>query len=97
MTYHKKTYTIKARAEGWRDKLLDVGVNEAEKKRVDDGTGAKKLVVYTKPIVDGAALPVRKPWPLGGQGGRKPSPTDSPAELEFVPYKEMPWAPLAFK
>ncbi|MEM6560046.1 MAG: hypothetical protein AAF656_00465 [Planctomycetota bacterium] len=87
-TYYRITYQLKARAEGWIDRPLDVGLNE----RIGNLADGFKL----KPIVDAANLPVKKPYPLDGEGRRRISPTDEPAELEFRPYKLRSWDALKF-
>ena len=87
-TYYRRTYTLKARRQGWDDKPLDVGTNE----KVGDLANGFKL----RPIVDGTNLPVKRPYPLNGEGRRKPNPTDTPAELEFRPYELKDWAGLKF-
>ena len=82
--FYRVSWQLKARKAGWKDKVLDVGTNELIPDV--DITRPPKL----KPIVDGASLPVKRPWPLEA-GRKKPSPTDKPAELEFVPYKPASW------
>jgi hypothetical protein len=86
VVFYKRTYVFKVRAAGWNDKVLDVGYNEL----TGDAVKGWKL----KPILDGASVAVRKPYPLDGTGKRKPKPTDKPAELEFKPYKVKSWSAL---
>jgi hypothetical protein len=86
--YYRVTYLLKAKADGWDDKILDVGTNELIKdpaKPTDPG----KL----RPIVDSVNSPVKKPWPLA-QGRKKPSPDAQADELVFKPYKSVTWASL---
>jgi hypothetical protein len=88
VTYYRRTYTIKARHEGWNDKPIDVGLNE----RTGDLAKGFKL----KPILDQTNQPVKRPWPLDGLGKRKPNPTDKAGVLEFKPYKQVAWTGLKF-
>lgn len=88
VTYYRKTYTFKARRDGWDDKPLDVGLNEL--------VGSTIAGFKLKPIVDVAAMPIKRPYPLDGQGKRKKNPTDKPEELTFKPYVAADWSPLAF-
>lgn len=88
--YYKVQWLLKARKDGWNDKVLDLGLNELIPDP-QDATKPPKL----RPITDGASLPVKRPWPLDGAGRKKPSVKDTPAELEFVPYKPADWS--AFK
>jgi hypothetical protein len=84
--YYRVSWQLKARKACWNDKVLDAGTNEL----VPDGDITKPPKL--KPIVDGASLPVKRPWPLDGSGRKRSSPTDKPAELEFVPYKPGSWS-----
>jgi hypothetical protein len=88
--FYRRTYTLKARREGWKDRPLDVGTNEL----VPDADATKPPRL--RPIVDAINAPVKKPWPLNGSGRKKPSMADKPAELEFLPYAEADWSSLAF-
>lgn len=90
VVYYKRSYVFKARHEGWHDHPLDVGFNELKKRRNQDDP------ITTVPIVDANGLPLAKPWPLDGKGNKQKNVTDKPAELDFQPYIEMDWTPLAF-
>ncbi len=92
--FYKRTYTLKARRDGWKDKPLDIGLNEIVQE-LDSDTNT--LVNRIKPILDRSGSQLRKPHPLNGAGKRKPSATDKPAVLEFAPYKTKSWAPLSFE
>lgn len=84
VTYYKKTYTLKARRDGWKDKPIDTGLNE----RVGNLAAGFKL----KPIVDVTNAPVKKPWPLNGTGRKQSGDTTvPPVTLEFEPYKKATW------
>jgi hypothetical protein len=83
--YYRVAWTVKARKAGWKDVTLDIGTNELVP-HPTDATQPPRL----RPICDGASLPVKKPWPLS-EGRKKPSPTDMPDELEFVPYEPADW------
>jgi hypothetical protein len=88
--YYRRTYTLKARHEGWRDRVTDIGTNELVPGVLV--TEAKKL----KPIVSAVGTPVSKPWPLDGAGRKRKNPDEAPAELEFIPYVEKSWTALKF-
>lgn len=89
-TYYAVSYLLKARKAGWKDKPLDIGTNEL----VPDADPLKPKRL--RPILDGASLPVKKGWPLDGEGRKKPHRTDKPAELELRPYAEANWSSLKF-
>lgn len=95
VVYYRATFVIKSRSEGWNDKLLDTGYNELIDK-VETVNGVSTLVKKLQPIYDRAAGTLRKPWPLDGQGRKKASPAETPAELEFKPYTARSWAALYF-
>lgn len=80
VVYYRRTFVLKARAEGWDDSALDVGLNELR---------SGQLV----PITDAAGLPVRRPYPLES-GAAKPEPTDPADVLSFRPYARVSFAPL---
>ena len=84
--YYRVSWLLKARKAGWNDKVLDVGLNELIP-NPQDATKPPKL----QPIANGASLAIKRPWPLNGEGRKKPSPKDKPEELEFVPYKPADW------
>lgn len=89
LTYYAKTYSFKARHEGWHDAPLNVGYNEL--------TGQKTLNTQgLKAIVDSNGMPIKKPWPLDVNGQKKPNATDTPDALDFQPYLTMDWSPLNF-
>lgn len=88
--YYKRTYVLKARKDGWKEKPLDLGLNELIAD--PDPTKPGKL----KPIVDSVNAPIRRPWPLNGAGRKKPKGTETAATLEFLPYAEASWSTLAF-
>lgn len=90
LVFYKRTYNLRFRAEGWKDKVLDVGFNEF----IADPTPGKAGKL--KPIVDATSQKLSKPWPLNGSGRKKSQPTDDPATLEFQPYAAVSWADLAF-
>ena len=95
VTFYRATFIIKARAAGWNDRLIDVGYNELiTTSQVVNG----KTVIVKKlqPIYDRAVGTLRKPWPLDGNGRKKPNPGDTPATLDFKPYEERSWGPLYF-
>lgn len=93
-TYYKTTYTLKARADGWDDTVLDVGTSELV---VASGAGPSGTNVYRLlPITDSAGLPVTDPWPLDGHGRKKPRKDDPPATLTFKPYRRADWSGLKF-
>jgi hypothetical protein len=96
VTYYKRTCILKARRQGWRDKPLDVSLNETVEEQ-DIINGSTLIVKKLKPILDKSGAPVRKPYPLDGAGKRKPSATDKAAELDFKPYTEKPFGPLNFE
>lgn len=85
ITFYRKTYTLKARRDGWKDKPLDAGLNE----RVGDLTTGYKL----KPILDVTNQPVKKAMALDGNGKvNKADPNVvPPITLEFQPYRTMTW------
>lgn len=92
-TYYRKTYTLKARRQGWKDKPIDAGLNEliTSVETIDDvPTEVGELAA----IVDNRGLPIRRPWPLNGEGRRLASPHAEPVTLEFTPYEPANWAPL---
>lgn len=89
VTYYKRTFLFKARHAGWRDHPLDIGFSELKTRR------SVLDPVATKPIVDSNGLNVTKPYPLDGAGHKKPNATDTAAVLEFQPYTEKDWTPLA--
>jgi hypothetical protein len=95
VTYYAVRYEWKARREGWRDKVLDVGTNELLSK-VETVNGQPTVVKYLIPIVDKTGKQVTKPYPLDGAGRKKPNPTDTANTLEFKGYTEKSWAPLYF-
>jgi hypothetical protein len=83
-TYYRKTYNLKARKDGWKEKPYDVGLNE----QVGDPKAGFKL----RPIVDATNAPVKKPWPLDGKGKKQNGdPNNTPVTLEFQPYKSVGW------
>jgi hypothetical protein len=94
VTYYKVTYPFKARKDGWKDKPLNYGYQQLlDTGDVDDDGNT----IYTKvPILDGAGLKIQKPWPLTLEGKAMPSATDVPPELEFLPFRSVPWGPLYF-
>lgn len=95
VVYYRATFVVKARMQGWNDRLADYGYNELVTKTETVG-GTPTLVKRLQPIYDRSAGTLRKPWPLDGQGRKKPNPGDTPAELEFKPYPMMSWAALYF-
>jgi hypothetical protein len=95
VTYYAVRYEWKARRDGWRDKVLDVGTNELVSK-VETVNGQPVVKKYLQPIVDKAGKQVTKPWPLDGAGRKMPSPDDTPLTREFRPYTEKSWAALYF-
>jgi hypothetical protein len=91
-TYYEVTWVLKARKDGWDDKLIDVGLNELVPN--SDPTKPAKL----RPIVDSTNLPVKKPWPLDGHGRKLATPDATPATLTFKPYGKGDWGTYkAFK
>ncbi|MBV8781120.1 MAG: hypothetical protein JO353_06955, partial [Phycisphaerae bacterium] len=64
VVYYAKTYTFKARHEGWHDKPLDVGFNELIGTKTTNTLNLRR-------IVDQSGAPVTKPWPLDGTGKKK--------------------------
>ena len=89
--YYKRTYTFKARREGWKDHPLDIGLNELVPNTLDPAKPPQ-----LKAIVTGASTRVSKPYPLDGAGRKRATPTEAPAVLEFLPYKVRSWASLEF-
>lgn len=94
-TFYRKTYTIKARRQGWLDQPIDAGLNEliASVQTIDD---TPTEVGTLKPILDGNGHHIRRPWPLNGSGRKLASPRAEPVTLEFKPYKPANWADLGF-
>lgn len=88
VTFYKRTYVFKAKHEGWDNKVLDIGLNE----KVGDEVKGFQI----KPILDKINKPVSKPWPLDGEGKRKPNPTDEAAELTFKPYEHKNFAGIGW-
>jgi hypothetical protein len=88
VNYYAKTYTFKARHEGWHDMPLDIGFNELV------GTKTKNTQNLRR-IVDSNGNPVTKPWALNGSGVKMPNATDTPATLDFQPYIPMDWSGLS--
>jgi hypothetical protein len=94
VTYYKVRYEWRAKREGWRDKVLDVGFNELIV-RIENVNGTPTPVKHLIPIIEKeTALRVTHPYPLDGTGHKKANPDDPPAELEFRAYEEKSWAPL---
>lgn len=89
ITYYARTFTFKAKHEGWHDRPLDVGFNYS----VGD---VAKNTQNLRRICDGQGMPVAKPWPLDGKGNAKPNASDPAAVLDFQPYTSMDWTPLKF-
>ncbi len=83
-TYYRKTWTIVANRDGWKQYVEDRGFYE-------EAPGGK-----LKLILDKDGVPVKTPWPLDGDGAAEPNATDAAASLEFVPYKEKSWSPIGF-
>lgn len=86
--FYRRTYVLKAKKDGWKEKVLDTGLNELIANA--DLTKPGRVI----PIVDGVNAPVKRPWPLDGAGRKKPKSTDTPAELTFRKYPEVEFAPL---
>lgn len=95
VVYYRATFVLKYRSGGWNEAMVDVGYNELVTKTEIVG-GQPKLVKYLQPIFDRAVGTLRKPWPLDGNGRKKPNPGDTPATLEFKPYTMRSWAALYF-
>lgn len=92
--FYRVTYPFKARRNGWKDKPLNYGLQQLKDTLTFNPDGSK---IYTRiPIMDGAGKEARTPWPLDLAGKAMKSATDIPPELEFLPYKEVAWAPLFF-
>lgn len=94
VTYYRKTYTLRARRSGWKQKPLDTGLNQTRQRSIPTMTGTTPGPIELVPIMDSTGNPVKKPYPLDGQGKKKPNSTDEPAELEFKPYREMAFGAL---
>lgn len=94
VTYYKKTYVLKASRAGWNHKVLDVGVNE--RVEVDDPDHEGTKLVMLRPIMDRpqSTHQTTKPWPLDGQGQKKPNISDKPEELTFRPYSSKDWTDI---
>lgn len=97
--FYQKTYTLKARRQGWDDKPLDLGFNELFEATVTGQNGQPQIVKRKRPIVDANGLPVKKPVPLDGAGKALvllPSmlPTETVVPLRFRPYRKVSWAPI---
>lgn len=96
--YYRLTKTLKARRQGWVDRMIDTGVNEL------DYTGDEPPIiafgephdVNLVPIMNGAGLRVSKPWPLNGKGKKRLRPDEPPAVLTFQPYRAADWSALKF-
>lgn len=82
VTFYRKTYTMEAKREGWKDLIEDRGLNET------DGSG------NLTPIKDANGFPVKQPWPLDGAGAAKANATDTPETIEFEPYEEKDWSAI---
>lgn len=97
IVYWKRSFVLKARADGHRYKVCDVGLNELLPDPRGEDRPKRKL-----PICDAAGLLVKQAVPLDGQGKRKalPSSTDPTTaetgmvELEFIGYREKDWSSL---
>lgn len=89
ITYYTRTFTFKAKHEGWHDQPLDVGFNYS----VGDAT---KNTQNLRRICDGQGMPVTKPWPLDGKGNARQNASDPPAVLDFQPYTSSDWSSFKF-
>lgn len=97
-TYYKVTKTLKARRQGWVDRMIDTGTNE-----LDYQGDEPPVIVFGEPhevnlmpIINAAGLRVSKPWPLNGKGKKRPRPDEPPAILTFQPYRAADWSALRF-
>jgi len=77
-TYWKVRYPLKARFDGFRVKVADMGYNQ-----LIAGTPKKRDQILAN------GLPVDRPWPLDGAGAKKPNPDDAPATLTFEVSEEL--------
>lgn len=87
VTYYTRTFTFKAKHQGWHDRPLDVGFNYSVGQTATNTQNLRR-------IVDGQGMPVTKPWPLNGKGAAMPNASDPPAVLDFQPYTSMDWSAL---
>jgi hypothetical protein len=88
--YYRRSYNLKARRDGWKDRPLDVGQNELVSDPAQP-TKPPKLM----PILAATSTRVSRPYPLDGNGRKRATPTEAPAVLEFLPYTVKSWATLA--
>ena len=92
--FYRVTRNFETCKDGWEDKPLDFGFYQlCERTKIIDGQSV--IIKERVPIFGAAGLKIQKPWPLDGRGKAEPSATDTPAELEFLPYASISWAPLA--
>lgn len=97
ISYFKRTYLLKCKRDGWEEKIIDVGVNEAYTVTEPTGpNGQSRIVKKKRPIVDAVGAPVKKPVALDGQGKVKvlTPEDDQPVSLTFRPYGRKSWHPL---
>ncbi len=102
VTYYKRNYVFKYRNpdrwgtdKPWRDHVLDRGMYESFS---DTNPLTGEAIKSRRPIFDSNNLPVTEPiWPLDGSGNAASSKDAVPATLEFLPYVELPFAPLLIR
>jgi hypothetical protein len=96
--YYKVTKILKARREGWFDRLLDTGLNEldypGDEYPVLMAGNDEKLNL--RPILNASGLKIQKPWPLNGRGKKRDRPDEPAATLIFQPYASADWSGLRF-
>ena len=95
LSFYKVTKTVKARRDGWDDRLFDIGLNELD--YTTPQPPPRKTKCGRRPILDGAGLKISKPWPLNGKGKKKTNPTDIPATLTRRPYSHKDWSNLKWE
>jgi hypothetical protein len=94
ISYWRKTFQMKARRDGWTERLEDRGYNERIPEQIDHD-GDSTTIYKMRPILDTNAQNARKPQLLDGDG--KLLAIDAPpVELEFKPYQPLGWAGLGF-
>lgn len=76
VSYYVFSYSLEFRDEGWKLSLLDQGLRQ-----VDPSDETKRIEITD----DGSpAKPVKRPWPLDGEGGRVDDPSpENAVELDF--------------